>query len=224
MNETNVREERKRRLFEQNKMFILKAAEIVFAQNGYSMATVDDIAKEAHFSKATLYRYYKSKREIFLEIIHNTIVEARKNIREIQQEEMTAEEKLRELTRYILTYFYKKKNITWIVYLEKFEFKRIKNLKPEEKDSLPFKHPPIPGLMKNEMEEISNIICEIINEGVEKGEFRKVNIRDASFIFGALIRGFFLKGPVQNVEYSIDESVDLMNNYFLYGIKKERKE
>lgn len=64
----------------------------------------------------------------------------------------------------------------------------------------------------------------LLNKVLLYCEFRKVNVSDASFIFGALIRGFFLKGPVQKVVYNIDESIDLMNNFFIYGIKKERKE
>ena len=52
------RKERKQRRIEDNKRFILKAAEKVFARKGFSLTTVDEIADEAQFSKATIYKYF----------------------------------------------------------------------------------------------------------------------------------------------------------------------
>jgi len=71
MKKRDLRIERKRHRREENKIFILKAAEFIFAKKGYSFATMDDIAEEAQFSKATIYQYFNSKGEIFFEIILN---------------------------------------------------------------------------------------------------------------------------------------------------------
>lgn len=43
---------------------IMHAAESVFLQNGYSMSTMEDIAKECGISKKTLYRHFANKAEI----------------------------------------------------------------------------------------------------------------------------------------------------------------
>ena len=48
---------------------IIKAALTVFKNNGIEKATMDEIAKEADFGKATLYYYFSSKEEIFIEIL-----------------------------------------------------------------------------------------------------------------------------------------------------------
>ena len=45
---------------------IIKAALSVFKNNGIEKATMDEIAKEADFGKATLYYYFSSKEEIFI--------------------------------------------------------------------------------------------------------------------------------------------------------------
>jgi AcrR family transcriptional regulator len=45
---------------------ILDAARKVFARQGYSATTVDEIAEEGSFAKGTLYCYFKSKEEIYL--------------------------------------------------------------------------------------------------------------------------------------------------------------
>ncbi|MDO5603257.1 MAG: TetR/AcrR family transcriptional regulator, partial [Oscillospiraceae bacterium] len=43
---------------------IAKAAEQLFARGGFEAATMNDIAKEAGYSKATIYVYFADKEEI----------------------------------------------------------------------------------------------------------------------------------------------------------------
>ena len=45
---------------------ILSSALSVFKKQGIEKATMDEIAKEADFGKATLYYYFSSKEEILL--------------------------------------------------------------------------------------------------------------------------------------------------------------
>jgi AcrR family transcriptional regulator len=46
---------------------IIDAAERVFFTKGYDVATMDDVAKEAEFSKRTLYMYFNSKEQLYFE-------------------------------------------------------------------------------------------------------------------------------------------------------------
>jgi AcrR family transcriptional regulator len=55
---------RKGRKFDQ----VLAGARLVFLQQGFEGASVDDIAREAGVSKATLYSYFPDKRLLFLEV------------------------------------------------------------------------------------------------------------------------------------------------------------
>lgn len=48
---------------------ILKAAAEVFQEAGFERASMEDIRKHAGFSKATLYSYFASKEELFMEIV-----------------------------------------------------------------------------------------------------------------------------------------------------------
>ena len=54
----------KGRKFEQ----VLEGARTVFLRDGFERASVDDIAREAGVSKATLYAYFPDKRLLFMEI------------------------------------------------------------------------------------------------------------------------------------------------------------
>ncbi len=62
--------ERKEREKERRRLDIIDAAEEVFFSKGFEKSTMDDVATEAELSKGTLYLYFNSKDELFLEIIY----------------------------------------------------------------------------------------------------------------------------------------------------------
>ena len=61
---------------------ILESAHRVFSQKGYREATMDEIAGGLGLSKPALYRYYKSKEELFREILGLFIQATAKALRE----------------------------------------------------------------------------------------------------------------------------------------------
>ena len=61
--------ERKEREKLARKTEIVNAAERVFFEKGFENSTMDDVAKEAEFTKKTLYSYFKSKEELYFEIM-----------------------------------------------------------------------------------------------------------------------------------------------------------
>lgn len=52
---------------------VVEGATKVFLRDGFEGASVDDIAREAGVSKATLYAYFPDKRVLFLEIASREI-------------------------------------------------------------------------------------------------------------------------------------------------------
>lgn len=57
-----------------NKENIIKAARTLFEEKGIQATTVDDIAKEADYSKSTLYVYFKKKDEILNTILYEQML------------------------------------------------------------------------------------------------------------------------------------------------------
>jgi len=49
---------------------VLEGARSVFMEDGFEGASVDDIARAAGVSKATLYKYFPDKRILFMEVAH----------------------------------------------------------------------------------------------------------------------------------------------------------
>lgn len=62
-------ESRKRRSREETRQRILDAALDVFARNGFERATVDEIVREAGFSKGAFYVHFETKEDLFWEML-----------------------------------------------------------------------------------------------------------------------------------------------------------
>jgi AcrR family transcriptional regulator len=53
--------------------YLLDAAEVVFARDGFHGATLDDVASKAGFSKGAVYSNFKNKEDLFLELLDDRI-------------------------------------------------------------------------------------------------------------------------------------------------------
>ena len=68
---------KRRRSRKQTRQLLLDAALQIFARNGFERATIDEIVREAGFSKGAFYVHFESKEDLFWEIFRQRI-EARK--------------------------------------------------------------------------------------------------------------------------------------------------
>ena len=73
---------------------ILASAEQLIAQFGFRKTTMEEIATVARMAKSTIYYYFKSKDEIFSEIIRKDSNEFRKKLIEAISETDTSQEKI----------------------------------------------------------------------------------------------------------------------------------
>jgi AcrR family transcriptional regulator len=67
---------RRRRLrAEERRESILNAANIVFGQRGYDTVRIDDVANAAGISKALIYEHFRSKQELYSELMNRAALE-----------------------------------------------------------------------------------------------------------------------------------------------------
>lgn len=223
MKKRDLRQERERQRRQEYKKSILKAAEAVIARKGYSATTMDDVAGEAQFSKATLYHYFKSKGEIILEIIADYFEELKRKLAKIQEMEKSAKEKLREAIRCVLKFHEEKENISRVFMMEESIMKKMKIFINDQHKLTSDVDRKYVTLIRNEREEIFKVCCEILSEGVAAKEFRKMSITGAVTFLGALLQGychgkFWLERP-----NNLKEETDLLYSFFLHGIEKREE-
>jgi AcrR family transcriptional regulator len=68
------KETRKQQLTARRQDQILTAALEIFAQKGYSAATIPEIARQAGLAAGTIYLYFPNKRDLFIKVVENLLV------------------------------------------------------------------------------------------------------------------------------------------------------
>jgi AcrR family transcriptional regulator len=80
---------------DERREMILDAALEVFAQGGFQDADVDEIAQVAQVGKGTVYRYYPSKRELYMAVVERVFDHLQARLEAIQGESRSPKEVLR---------------------------------------------------------------------------------------------------------------------------------
>jgi|SRR5271157_3780385 len=86
--------------YDEQKMSVVQAAAGVIRQFGFEKTTMGDIAKALHVGKSSLYHYFTSKEDIFLEVFKNEVEDLREEFLRAIEVQKTPEAKFRA---YILT-------------------------------------------------------------------------------------------------------------------------
>lgn len=78
-----------------NNQAFIGVAQDLFSRYGLKKVTIDEIAKNAHISKATIYKHYKNKNEIFNEVVEGEFKLLLSHIEEAVEKENSTGDKLR---------------------------------------------------------------------------------------------------------------------------------
>ncbi|MGL4786846.1 MAG: TetR/AcrR family transcriptional regulator, partial [Cetobacterium sp.] len=82
---------------------IKRTATILFAANGIRNTKIEDIANVLGMAKGGFYYYFKSKEELLLEIMDNSVISRKEFLKEVGDLEVPFEEKLKMIVRRRLT-------------------------------------------------------------------------------------------------------------------------
>ncbi len=139
---------------------ILTLAKKKFERFGFSKTTVDEIAKDANISKRTLYQEFENKEKILEELLMFEALSVRKAILNQINKVADPAEKLETFIRLALKYLDQNPFIVSVLHDESGFFR------PFLKDK--------PHIIETGIEEI---FINILKEGVDKGVFRKVDVK-----------------------------------------------
>ncbi len=184
-----------------------KSAQKLFSQFGLKKVTTDEIARDAGISKATVYKFYKNKFEIFHEVVRIEtdlmISMMRKAINKESQTDL-------RLKAFLVT---KINKIHGLI-----------NLYKVTRDTWDEHWPHIEGARERLMDEEKVILHEILAYGNEIGD---LNVKDIS------LHSHILMISLKSLEYpwalevsgaSVDEIVDLIVDTFINGVGKNGKQ
>ncbi len=212
------REEWRRQQFRRS---ILKAAERVIVRKGYQQVTMDDVAREAQLSKATLYHYFRSKGELTLEILDHFLVMIDEEVRKISLLPLSAGEKLKKGVRFYLQFHQEKENISRILITDRSFIEKMKIFVTEEKKLTSNADRRFITKMKARRKDILDRVAGFLREGVAAGEFRRIDITAAVTFLESLLQGYCHVRYWHERPYSLREATEVIHGFFLRGIQKE---
>ncbi|SVB52119.1 uncharacterized protein METZ01_LOCUS204973, partial [marine metagenome] len=86
---------------------ILNAALHVIVRNGYHQSRMDDIVSKSGLSKGAIYWYYKSKKDVYLDLVNHWVIRYSDSLLEFPHEDISAGEQLKNMFHTFLNQFKK---------------------------------------------------------------------------------------------------------------------
>lgn len=196
---------RKKAPLSEHREAIAQAASKLFMEKGIVATSMDDIAKEAGYSKATLYVYFKNKEEIIsiltlksMEMLYHSITAA-------LEEPNTTKEKYLLICQGLMQYqaafpFY------FQMALDTIPFENLSTLSTEDKTY-------------QVGEKINEKLKTFLKEGIKKGDLKKdLELMPTLFHFWGMLSGMI--SLAAHKEAYIKESMNLSKLQFLnYGFE-----
>jgi len=149
---------------------IIQAATAVFSRKGFHKARVEEIAEEAEIGKGTVYEYFASKKELFLEMIFYAHQKYREFLEQELSKAKTFYDGLQRLFEVTMQFMQRHKEMALVLMADHpmIDEEIHKALRQKEQEQLRF-------------------MTGILQDVTRRGEIRPVNIQAAIMvIFGTL--------------------------------------
>lgn len=212
------REEWRRREY---RRLILQAAERVIVQKGVGGMTMDDVARAAEFSKATLYHYFQGKSGLLLEIMANFFDEIAQGIESIHRAPGSARERLKEGIRFYLEYNEQKENVARMLWMDREFRDRISILAADPRKLTSETDLRFLDGIKQQRRAILESVAGVIEQGVASGEFREVDLAGVVTVLESLLQGYCQLRSWHDRTYTAREATDFIFEFILRGMGKE---
>lgn len=145
--------------YEQRRQRLLEAAAEVFKEKGFRGTSVNDIAARMGSDRATIYYYYGSKRDIYLDLIRQAVEEIVVITETAARDDRPAAVRLRQLFESIMDGYERH-----YPYMHLFIQEDVRRLQPDS-------DPPNANL-DGWVIRFEKALMSIIEDGIDRGEFR----------------------------------------------------
>ncbi len=207
-NDSLSRKERER-LFKRYE--ILNSAVKLFAKKGYDGTKLEDIAEAAEFGKGTIYNYFETKEDIYLEIIDRVTEDYTKKLNEMSEQSKTLYEFVSLITE----------NLVEFVLNDQFAFLMLLRLRTEINAIEKVKKSKI---VQNYITVARKVFKQKITSAIKNNEIKKINPEHFILLFRNLLFPYFYSILIQNKnnvsEKELKSAGDFVLSTLFYGIAK----
>jgi AcrR family transcriptional regulator len=204
------RTKRKQREYEARRQEILSAAESLFSKNGFFKTSMAEIATASQFAMGTVYRFFKSKEEIYISIVEAKVEELASLLDEKIAPAKTPSDKINAFIQVKLQHADRNRDFFRIYVSEWSGFEwTIKSAFGER-------------VWKLYMAQV-DLVADLIRQGIRRKEFRKIDPKDGAFALHGMLNSTMYVWILQaKPSGSLVDKCELIRALFLGGIEKER--
>jgi AcrR family transcriptional regulator len=192
-------------LSEDRKNEILDAALEVFSEIGLSDASVDDVVRRSGLSKGTLYWYFKSKDRLVGALIKRLFAQELEKVRQLQQGPGTVRERLLRYSREVATVV-----------------KRMPRALTLELYAVAVRQKAVRKFMGELYARYCAELGAVVQEGIERGEFRKVDTQQTAAAITGLGEGLILLWAFEPNVFPFEKFFEASLRTMLDGMKPEK--
>jgi AcrR family transcriptional regulator len=184
---------------------ILLTARRLFAINGYTGTTLDEVARHTELSKPTLYQYFRNKDHLYFAILDEGLGDMCAILEKESLAERSFSDNLRAIVLLLLIYF--RKNADFFLMLRQYRDRpRVEGageLQAGARENWELFHERLAGLL---------------GRGVRRGEFARHDLSQMASVLFEAIGVYTLAFQRPDELRSAREMADELMNLFLYGI------
>ena len=188
---------------EEKKTIITKVARQIFSRYGFLKTTVDDIAKAARIGKASIYHYFRSKEDLFENVVEQEYQLLIEKTKEAINRETTPKKKINAYIINRMKYLNELSNVYSALkdeYLEHYAFT----------EKIRERH------FNKEME----MLQAILEGGVEQGIFEIKDINLTTFAILSALKGLEYPWSINTSMPEIEENLEKLLELLFNGIVK----
>ncbi|MGL4696377.1 TetR/AcrR family transcriptional regulator [Enterococcus larvae] len=179
---------------------IIEAAERLFLANGIEATTMDMIAREANYSKTTIYNYFSSKQEIYYTVTYQSFLMEKKILEEVLEREQDFFDQYFSICQSMVV-FQKNYPLYFDTLLETID------INSDE---------PILNAIYDIGEEINGILQRMLEKGIEEGQISAdIKFPEVIYIMWSSIAGIITMANKKEDYFTqtLDISMTAFRNY-----------
>jgi AcrR family transcriptional regulator len=216
----SIRELERRRA---NREAILHAAEAVICRKGLNAASMDDVAAEAGFSKATLYKYVRGKSELVMELLIHFMEDMAARLEFVLNKPLKPETKLQGLLREILRYQAEKENISRTFILDPSHSRIIHAVANDKDNPATEAERAFLRRLLAARRAVNGLVEAFLRDGIAAGAFRPMPLESAVRFLGMVIQGYQHDKFFRESKPDIEKDVLDIHGFILRGLKAEKQ-
>lgn len=176
---------------------ILRAAEAIFTRRDFHEVLMEEVAQESGVGKGTLYRYFPSKRDLYLAVMFEGMESLSADLRAAPRGLSTPAEKIECIVRCILTHFWDRRLFFALLHSNEH-----KGDDPEGRE------------WQRRRAEIVEIVQRTLEEAMAAGHMRRTDAHISAQMLLGMVRGV---NRYRNPQDTLDELVTAVLAIFWHG-------